>query len=527
MSGETSTRAEDLEAIRSKLAELAAEGRTDELIAMVLELLTRVRDDNTALRNRLHTALRQIYGQSSEKVPSGQLSLMFDQLGDDAPDSARQAASDEEHEVERPRRRPRKRGGRQPLPKDLPRETKHVPVPEPLRTCHQCGVAKAPMGTIHSEVLEFVPAHFKIIDEHREKLACPSCQSEVASADTQKPMDKGRPGPGLLGYIIVSKGQDKQPLYRQSQIYERAGVRLSPSTLGDWFAFGTEILAPLARHARTRVLSSLVVRADDTGIKVLDRSHAKGVKLGHMWGYVGDQGLVVFDYTPTWEAKGPRAFLEGFDGWLQGDGYAGFKAQLERKRDGPLIPEHRRLGCAMHVRRKFEHAADAGDARGAVALAYFRKIYRVERDCKDEGLTPDQRKARRHEQSRPVLDELYDWIRDVHRNVVPGDKLYKATYYALNQEDALRRCFDDGHFEIDNGEVERQLRRVALGRKNYLFAGNDTGAHRLAVAYTLLGSCHMLGVDPLAYLTDVIDKVQSGWPKRRIGELLPDVWHAR
>jgi transposase len=518
----------DLQDVARKLHELAEEGRTDELIAMVVDLLARVREDNTRLQSRLQTALRQLYGRKSEKISADQLSLFFDDLGPQTPEGAQQAADEAEQQtVKQPDAPPQKRRGRKgrnPLPEGLPRETRDVPVPEGLRDCGRCGHEKDSIGVIRSELLEFVPSRFIVIEERREKLACKRCGDGVVSADTEKPMDRGRPGPGLLAHLLVSKGQDSLPLYRQSQIYERCGVSISPSTLGEWFAFACDALVPLWQVLRDHVLSSLVIRADDTGIRVLDRSTPKGVKLGHMWGYVGDGGIVVFDYTPTWEAKGPAQFLEGFDGWLQGDGYAGFKKALERQRDGPIVEEQRRLGCAMHIRRKFEYAAKAGDARGAVALAYFRKLYEVERACKQDDLTPEQRKARRDEKSLPVLNEMYDWIRELHASLVPGDKLHEATRYAINQEDALRRCFDDGRFEIDNGEVERQLRRVALGRKNYLFAGSDKGANRLAVAYTLLGSCHMLGVDPLRYLTDVLDKIQNGWPQARVQELLPTAY---
>jgi transposase len=189
-----------------------------------------------------------------------------------------------------------------------------------------------------------------------------------------------------------------------------------------------------------------------------------------------------------------------------------------------IVPEERRLGCGMHIRAKFETAAKAGDARGAVALAYFKALYRVEASCKEDHLPPEARKARRDEQSLPRLDELYQWIRELHPRLVPSTPLYVATQYALNQEPAWRRCFTDGRFEIDNGEVERRIRRVAIGRKNYLFAGSDKGAERLAIAYTVLGSCHMQGANPLAWATDVIGKLQDGWPLARLDELLPDAW---
>jgi hypothetical protein len=182
-----------------------------------------------------------------------------------------------------------------------------------------------------------------------------------------------------------------------------------------------------------------------------------------------------------------------------------------------IVPEERRLGCGMHIRRNFEKLVKAGDARGAVVLGYFKGIYRVEAGCKDEGLSPEQRHERRQEVSLPIVDDMYRWIHEMHASAVPNTPLYKATHYAINQEKAWRRCFTDGRFEIDNGEVERQIRRIAVGRKNYLFAGSDKGAERLAVGYTVFGSCRMHGVNSLQWATDVIGKLQAGWPRSRLG----------
>jgi len=192
-------------------------------------------------------------------------------------------------------------------------------------------------------------------------------------------------------------------------------------------------------------------------------------------------------YAPDWKAKHPAARLEDFFGVLQGDGYAGFGAMLRADGSGEqIVPDERRLGCGMHIRAKFEKAAKAGDARAAVALAYSKAIYRIEAACKHEALSPEARLARRQEQSLPIVDELYRWIHELHAQLVPGSPLYAATKYAINQEAAWRRCFDGGQFEIDNGEVERQLPRVAVGRKNWMFAGSEQGAERAAVLRTLL-----------------------------------------
>ena len=528
----TTTTSSDLDDVRGKLTELAASGRVDELIELVITLLGSAQTSNTALTSRLQNALRALYGRKSEKFSADQLSLLFAELGDEAPEAARKIA-EAPGDIPQPEKPPpaaRAKRGRSALPATLPREIHDVRVPDAERACAQCGAEKKGIGFIASEILEFVPAHFKVIEERREKLACEACGDGVVVADSEKVMEGGRPGPALLAHIVVSKFQDSLPLYRQCQIYERAGVSIAPSTIGDWTAFALEVLEPIATRITGRVLSSFVIGADDTGLRVLDRDDPRGVKKGHIWGYVGDCKLVAFDYTKDWKADGPAKFLRRFRGFMQGDGYAGFDRALKPDKDdddgddAPVVPENRRLGCGMHIRRKFEAAAQAEDARGAIAMAYFKKLYDVERSCKDDALSADARKARRTELSLPILDELFAWVAVIHPKLVPGTLLHKATRYARNQELFFRRCFDDGRFEIDNGEVERQLRRIALGRKNYLFAGSDAGADRIATACTILGSAHRNDIDPLAYVTDVITKLQAGWPMSRIDELLPDVW---
>lgn len=349
----------------------------------------------------------------------------------------------------------------------------------------------------------------------------------MATAPSDKVMDRGRPGPGLLAHLLVKKLQDAMPLYRQAQDYARSGMKLSPSTLGDWASFGLDVLAPIAERIHQRVFADFYVRADDTGLRVLDRDHPQGVKRGHIWAFVGSAQsapLVAFAYAPSWEAEHPAALLQDFTGFLQGDGYAGYAAMLRDDDGQRIVPEERQLGCGMHLRAKFEKAAAAGDARAAIALAYFKAIYRIEASCKDDRLSPEARQARRDELSLPKVNDLYGWIRELQPQLVPNTPLYAAVTYALHQELLWRRCFSDGRFEIDNGEVERQLRRVPLGRKNYLFAGSDKGAERLAIGYTVFGSCHLHGVNPLAWATDVIEKLQRGWPNARIDELLPDAW---
>ena len=506
---------------------MAEEGRIDALIELVMDLLLRVKEQNTALTVRLQKALRTLYGRKSEKISTEDLKEMLAALGEDMPSSTPDAVSDE------PQPPPAQSGpkplvghkGRNPLPSNLPRKEKVISVPEAQRHCDACGTEKTCIGHVKSEVLDFIPAQFIVIKELREKLACPRCEAGVVVAPSEKVMDKGRPGAGLLAKIVVDKCEDSMPLYRQCKEFERMGMRLSTSTVGDWSAFALDVLAPVAQCARKRVVGSDYVNGDDTGLPVLDRDHPKGVKRGHLWAYSG-AGLVAFHYTPDWSAEGPAAFLRGFRGHLQGDGYAGYEKALRSAMalDASVVPADRRLGCGMHIRRKFEEAAKLGDFRAAVAINFFKAIYKLEHDYKERKLSAEERLAERKSRSLPLVDDLYSWIYGIKPQMIPSTPLYDAVRYAEKQEAAWRRCFSHGQFEIDNGEAERRLRWVALGRKNFLFAGSDAGAERLATGYTLTGSCHKNGVNPLEYLTDVLEKLQSGWPMNRLDELLPNVW---
>jgi hypothetical protein len=239
-----------------------------------------------------------------------------------------------------------------------------------------------------------------------------------------------------------------------------------------------------------------------------------------MWAIVASEcKLVSYFYTKDWSAEGPAAMLSDFEGYLQSDEYAGFD-KIADESMGRIL----RIGCHMHARRKWEAALDGGDVRAAIAMNLYAKIYAVERACKDEGLDADARKARRLERTVPLLNELKAWAEEHHPKLTPSSTLRKATTYLLGNWDLLTRFLEDGRLEIDNGVVERELRRVALGRKNWLFAGSDEGAERAAVAFTILATCRMHGVNPSAYIADALRKLHAGWPMSRIDELLPDAW---
>ena len=274
----TAPTAEDLRDVAAKLRELAEAGRTEELITLVLSLLEQMRSENSQLTQQIHLLLRRAYGRSSEKVDASQLALLFDELAEDqAPDSAKACIKvpdapslhgDEQQPPPKKKGRKRRRG-RQPLPPDLPREPREVRVPDEERTCPVCGKDKQCIGHLVSEVLEFVPAHFKVIEERREKLACPDgCETSVSAAPSEKVYDRGRPGPGLLAHLVVSKFQDSLPLYRQSQIFRRSGVRIPASTLGLWASFAIECIQPIAMRILRWALRSHCLQVDDTGLAV-------------------------------------------------------------------------------------------------------------------------------------------------------------------------------------------------------------------------------------------------------------------
>lgn len=519
----------DIEAVRALFLTMLAEERGPELIELCVRLLAELRDRNTALTARLMKALRQLYKPASEKVDSAQLELVLSALTSELPAGTKQDETASEPAAEPSSSSPQPppappapppRRGRKPLPESLPRERVRLePVAEAL-VCSQCNASKMSIGQETSSVLEFVPAGFKVIVYERAKYACKACAEGVVVAPAaDKVIEGGLPGPGLVAHVLVSKYWDACPLNRLSGIYDRHGVAIATSTLGDWVAAGADMLEPLAKEIRRRVLGALVVSLDDTGLRVLDREHPKGAKRGHMWAYVGDNELVAYAFTPTWQSQGVQAFLAGRKGYIQGDGYAGYKALFA----GPDPPVQ--LGCMAHLRRKFHDAMEAKDTRAAVAVAMIQELYAIERQATQDGVHAEERTRRRQTQSRTVLERLRLFIDSVAPAAPPKSPLGKAVTYALRQWPTLVRFVDDGRLPLDTNHVERLLRNVAVGRKNWLFAGSDQGAHRAAIVLTVLGSAFLAGIrDVWAYLREVLAHLSSGWPAARLGELLPAAW---
>ena len=459
---------------------------------------------------------RMQFGRKSEKLDRQieQLELRLDEL--QATQAENTAASQTAIRVA-PIANVAAKPARKPLPEHLPREVRTY-LPKQA-ACPDCGGKLKPLGEDVSEILEYVPARFKVIRQVRPKLACACCERIVQAAAPSRPIQRGIAGPGLLAHVLVSKYCDHLPLYRQSEIYAREGVELERSTLADWVGGTSALLTPLVEVLRRHVMAADKLHADDTPVPVLAPGNGK-TKTGRLWTYVRDDrpagdatpAAVWFAYSPDRKGEHPQAHLGNFTGTLQADGYAGFNAVYETGR----IQE---AACWAHVRRKFYdlHAAHKSPV-AAEAIERIAALYAIEKEIR--GHPAGERREVRETRARPLLDSLKQWLEETLGKLSRKSDTALAVRYALSRWDALLRYVDDGHIEIDNNAAERSLRTVALGRKNYLFAGSDAGGERAAAIYSLIGSAKLNGLDPEAYLRNVLSRI-ADHPINRIEELLP------
>ena len=406
---------------------------------------------------------------------------------------------------------------RQPLPAHLPRETRKV-LPK-QEACPDCGGKLKQLGEDVSETLEYVPEHFKVIRQVRPKLACACCDKIVQAEAASRPIARGMAGPGLLAHVLVSKYCDHLPLYRQSEIYARDGVELDRSTMAEWVGGCSRLLEPLVEALRRHVMSAEKLHTDDTPVPVLAPGNGK-TKTGRLWTYVrddrpwGDQTppAVWFAYTPDRKGEHPIAHLREFTGTLQADGYAGYEALYK----GGRVKE---AACMAHVRRPFYELYEAHKSAVAKeALERIAALYVIEEEIR--GRSAEERREVRNARGRPLLESLKQWFEETLGKLSMKSDTTKAIRYALGCWDALMRFCDDGHLEIDNNAAERSLRTVVLGRKNYLFCGSDAGGERAAAIYGLIGSAKLNGLNPEAYLREVLSRI-ADHPINRINELLP------
>lgn len=496
------------------------------------------------LQHQLQQLLRRLFGRSAEKIDPKQMLLfeaLLNQLAPPVPTALPEPAQEATPSA--------KNGhGRRPLPRDLRREKILHDLPEDQKPCPCCGKMRHVIGQEVSEQLEYVPAKLTVLEHVRLTYACRHCEQTAAEGGAQvvtadkpsSPIEKGLAAPGLLSYVIVSKWGDHLPLHRLEHILERHGIQIARSTMCDWAAQCAELLKPLYALMIKNVLASKVIHTDDTPVTVLDRGEHRATHTGRFWVYLGDADhpQTVFTYTASRSRDGPRAFLTGWGKeqrvYLQADAFGGYDGIYAGEVGGQVTE----VACWAHARRKFYDARTSNAEASAHALAYIRLLYDVEDQAREqfESQTAAEnhplttiRQALRQERAVSRLEQFKTWLQSQQAQrggpVLPKSPMGEAITYALNQWEALCVYTTDGDLNIDNNPAENALRRVALGRKNWLFCGSDTGGHTAAVLFSLIATCQRHKVEPFAYLRDVLTRI-AATPISQLDQFLPDRWQA-
>lgn len=523
------------------LPQLLAEGRIDEVLAAFRAIVAR----NEALEKRLAKLVNRGH-KSNEGVSTEQLRLLLDELGQQ---QAKQAEDDDGQEpvevdarlmaqadaaAERARtkalalgRPAKQKPSRKPFPDHLPRREHVIDVPEAERVCPSCGGIRDVCGHEVSEVLELEPAKIYVRRDKRLKRTCRPCDGGIVRAPRgDKVVVGGQFGCGFVASLLYQKYEQGLPLHRQRKDLARMGIKLSTSTLCDQVKWATELMTPLWLEAVDGVLGSCVMHIDGSGVKVLDRDHRDGKRLGTLWATVGADAdgpkLAAYHYASTKKAKGqrpgelgPTDILSLRRGIVVSDADTLFIEQMRRE-------EVIDCGCSMHARRYFAKALDGGDKRAAPAIGAFKGLYQVEEEFREA--TAAARLDARRGRSTPIYDDISAWCHHHERDTPPSSPLGRAIRYLIRHEDALRRFETDGRIPIDNAAAEHAFVPVALTRKNYLFFGADTGGDRAAIVYTILRCCRLANVDPVAYMKDVLAILSRGIRRVDVPDLLPARW---
>jgi len=470
------------------------------------------------LKAAIAALLRRYYGPRSERFDPRQL-LLFGQRVDQIPLDAASIEEEAGEPLTTRRIKRRDKHGRQQLPDCLER----IEIEHDLddKACPACGNERCRIGQEVSEQLEYFPASFKVLKHIRHKYACAKCDHDgydpnIATAEKPaQPIEKGMPGPSLLAYVITSKLGDHLPLYRLENIFERQQVHVARSTMCAWMRCAGELVQPLVALMAERVRRSKVIHTDDTTVPIQSPGQ-KQCRKGRIWCYLGDEAnpYTVYDYTPNRQRDGPARWLAGYEGYLQADAYGGYDGIYQAQG----VTE---CACWAHARRKFYDAQDSDERRATQMLALIGQLYQIERESKE--LSDALRLAVRQERSVPVLDKIKTWLDTEQEVVLPRSPMATAITYAQNQWQALTTYATQGFLNIDNNPSERALKRVAIGRKNWLFAGNDAAAENHARLWSLIASSERHAVDPQRYLTSVLAKIGQT-PREELGQFLPDAW---
>jgi transposase len=492
------------------------------------EIIAELRAENAALRGqrdlaqaRLDELLHRLYGRSSERYVDQGFGPLFE--GQEVPEPppsphVEEAPDDEGLPDEAPARKPRRRGAPR-LPQDIKRVVEDVEPSDEEKRCSCCGGEREVIGYEVTEKLEYQPANCYLRVIRRPKLVCKAHEEAgvVAPDLPSQAIHKGLAGETMLAQVATAKYCDHLPLYRQALIYARQGVDLPESTLCDWIAVTAQLVRPIVDAVAAAVFASGYVGTDDTGVRLLTKASPKGSKRAHLWSYVGEEpGDVVFDFTAGRDAEGPTRMLQGFEGYLQADAYSVYDKLFE---SGKIIE----AGCMAHSRRKFFEAIGTAPQHAKPAMEAIQALYRVERECKVLKLSHDDRLAKRQVESLGSFSALREWLAELKAHVLPKSPIGKAVGYFNRHADALGRFLENGRLEIDNNRCERTMRKVAVGRKNWLFAGSEAGGKRAAILYSLTVGCWELGIDPFTYLSDVLQRLPST-PSSQVAQLTPRGW---
>lgn len=535
--GETrTTKLVGLTDLIGELSSKSGEAPSKEAMVAVLQMAQKVIDEQAIEIQHLR---KQLFGRRSEKVLPGQGSLfakMVEALAEKAPDAAQDESSPDGGETEDGTKKKKKKRTKQKRRRLEPTRTVEIKVPDDERPCPECGSPRCTLGHVRTVVVEYTPPTFEVTEYLREKVVCRPCEGEITLAPPPKEqvIERALPGPNLLSQLVVNKAVDGLPLQRSRKIFARAGLDFPVTTLNRWEGFAHQILEPIIRLIQRKVFEADAINLDDTGLRVRDPEVKGDTTRGHIWVFVGskfDPGgdltkteeFVFYLYADTWEAKHPEAFLDGCQAVLQGDAYRGYERIASANRGdqiGKLL-----AGCCMHARRPFVQALEAKIEAAAFFVERFQKIYRVEARAKEQRLTADQRLELRQEESLPLMEQILDHAREL--STLPLLKPMKngVTYFVNQWEKLIVPFTQDGRLEIDNGSAERRLRRVASGRKAWLFAGSADGAKRFADVLSLVSTADAAGVDAGRYLPSVMSNIDS-WPNSRIEDLLPHRWQA-
>ncbi len=466
-----------------------------------------LKPENLALKEELAILKKKIFGKKSEKAPKK------------SSGNANENRPNKNHP------------GRNSLPSHLIRERVVHDIDPSEKVCGKCQGLLSPIGEEISEQLELVRSHLKVIEHARLKYACKCCRQTVVVAKTPyKPIEKGLAGPSLMAYVVVSKFLDHLPLYRQENIFKRHHVSINRSTLCGWIMAAAKSLKPLYERMREDLLSGNHLYTDDTHLltlRVTGKDKGGKAHRAYIWVYArddnhGQKPIVIYNYTLGRGSDSIEEFLKDFKGYIQADAYGAydFLFKVSSKRKTVCIE----VACWAHTRRKFVDAITANpESIASEVVELIGKLYDLEREFKINGLKPKEIRQERQSRSKPLLIEIHQWLNTHKKNVPPASTLGKAISYARGNWKALTVFIKNGKLAIDNNFSERNIKTVVLGRKNYLFAGSEVGGESAAVLYSLMETCKQNGIDPEAYLADVLLKVQYH-PNHRIDELLPYHW---